>query len=764
MRYSRPRSNHYLLLLITTADSPGYVPESDSEEEPEEDDEDSPSEEDQLRLPANGDDDDDDDEEEEPSGEDANDEDKDEDEDEDEEEDEEHLASADSVPPVHRMTARISIRDEPSISLPPREEVKRLLALTTPPPSPLTPLSSLLPLPTSSPPLQLLSSDHRTDKPEITLPPRKRLGVDLGPRYEIREGSSAARPTGGRRADYGFIGTMVYEIRRQKSKEVGYGIRDVWVRPERVLRTWLHNDLEGSIIGRTWSLLQSRMMGQQAAISQLQAADCKSQVVTLEMLQADYQRLVQLTKALELLKGHTRLRWPSFRGNLDPQKVWHSLMHQGRLVAVPRFGFCLSYVSYAINEDYVFLDLKKITKEKATWLNLGCNTITCLSTHTTTSVTNAQIQAMINEGVTAALAACDATRNGDDSHTSGTGARRPWFEKMESVYSINNCTVACQVKFATCTLQGNALTWWNSYVKTITPEAAHAMPWRTLKKMMTEICPRGEIKKLERIDKVRKDVGEFQDGLSKIEEQQQTRVIGWNAKDQSKTEDKSKGKRLEDVPVIQEFPEVFPEDLPGIPPTRKVEFRIDLVTVQKEGRKHEDNLGDLELLKKEELKKLDDATILALPEGSEDFIAYCDASKKGLGAVLMQRERSWLPCYGDLRTVIMHESHKSKYSIHPGSDKMYQDMKKLYWWPNMKANIRLLVSKYEGNGSYSNKLARMVLKGGVTKHGIPVLIICDRDPRFASNFWKSLQKALGTSLDMSTAYHPQTDGQSERTI
>ncbi|GKB51472.1 putative reverse transcriptase domain-containing protein, partial [Tanacetum coccineum] len=55
--------------------------------------------------------------------------------------------------------------------------------------------------------------------------------------------------------------------------------------------------------------------------------------------------------------------------------------------------------------------------------------------------------------------------------------------------------------------------------------------------------------------------------------------------------------------------------------------------------------------------------------------------------------RSWLPCYGDLRTVIMHESHKSKYSIHPGSDKMYQDMKKLYWWPNIKANIATYVSK-----------------------------------------------------------------------
>ncbi|GJU75975.1 putative nucleotidyltransferase, ribonuclease H [Tanacetum coccineum] len=63
-----------------------------------------------------------------------------------------------------------------------------------------------------------------------------------------------------------------------------------------------------------------------------------------------------------------------------------------------------------------------------------------------------------------------------------------------------------------------------------------------------------------------------------------------------------------------------------------------------------------------------------------------------------------------------------------------------------------------------DKLARMYLKGVVTRHGIPVSIICDRDPRFASNFWRSLQNALGTNLDMSTAYHPQTDGQSERTI
>ncbi|GJV74092.1 putative reverse transcriptase domain-containing protein [Tanacetum coccineum] len=189
--------------------------------------------------------------------------------------------------------------------------------------------------------------------------------------------------------------------------------------------------------------------------------------------------------------------------------------------------------------------------------------------------------------------------------------------------------------------------------------------------------------------------------------------------------------------------------------------------------------------------------------------------------------RVWLPLFGGLRGLIMSESHKSKYSIHPGSDKMYHDLRKLYWWPNMKADIATYVSKcltcakvkaehqkpsgllqqpeipvwkweritmdfitklprtpsgYDSiwvivdrltksahfipmNEKYKmEKLTRLYLKEIVCRHGVPVSIISDRDPRFASRFWRSLQKSLGTNLDMSTAYHPKTDGQSERTI
>ncbi|GJV35975.1 putative reverse transcriptase domain-containing protein [Tanacetum coccineum] len=437
-----------------------------------------------------------------------------------------------------------------------------------------------------------------------------------------------------------------------------------------------------------------------------------------------------------------------------------------------------------------------------------------------------------------------------------------------------------------------------------------------------------------------------------------------------KAEEKSKEKRLEDVPIVRDFPEVFPEDLPA--PSEMKELSDQLQELSDKGfirpnsspwgapvlfvKKRDGSfrmcinyqeLNKLTVKNHYPLPRIDDffdqlqgssvyskidlsAPILALPEGAENFIVYCDALHKGLGVVLMQNEKviayvshqlkiheknymthalelgavvfalkiwrhylygtklmtigldlpkhileaqtearkpenlgtedmggmlienlresdnprkeklepladetpclnnkSWLPCYGDLRALIMHESHKSEHSVHPGSDKMYQDMKKLYWWPNMKADIATYVSKCltclkvkaehqkpssllvqpeipqwkwdnitmnfviklpRTSSGYDtiwvivdrrtksahflsmrendpmDKSARLYMKEVVTKHRISVSIICDHDGRFTSNFWRAFQKALGTRLAMSTSYHPQTDGQSKKTI
>ncbi|GKF27734.1 putative reverse transcriptase domain-containing protein, partial [Tanacetum coccineum] len=190
-------------------------------------------------------------------------------------------------------------------------------------------------------------------------------------------------------------------------------------------------------------------------------------------------------------------------------------------------------------------------------------------------------------------------------------------------------------------------------------------------------------------------------------------------------------------------------------------------------------------------------------------------------------DQIWVPLKGDVRTLIMDEAHKSKYSVHPGADKMYYDLRDRYWWSGMKKDIAVYVSrcltclkvkaehqrpsgllqqpeipewKWEriamdfvtklprtssGHDAIwvildrltksahflpmlkdykMDRLARLYLNEIVARHGVPISIISDRDSHFTSRFWQTMQEALGTRLDMSTAYHPQTDGQSERTI
>ncbi|GJW70342.1 putative reverse transcriptase domain-containing protein [Tanacetum coccineum] len=303
----------------------------------------------------------------------------------------------------------------------------------------------------------------------------------------------------------------------------------------------------------------------------------------------------------------------------------------------------------------------------------------------------------------------------------------------------------------------------------------------------------------------------------------------------------------------------------------------DILIYSKDKKEHEEHLkAILELLKKEELyakfskcefwipktlkNKLCSVPVLALPQGAENFIAYCDASHKGLGAVLMQNEkviayasrqlkiheknytthdlelsavvfalklwrhylygtkcttearkpenlktedvggilvenskdpekfreeklepradgtlclngRSWLPCYGDLRTVIMYEYHKSKYSIHPGSYKMYQDMKKLYWWPNMKADIATYVRKcltcarVKAEHQRGHRLLvakpRYLNGSGITiKLDFVTKLLCHSHQISRSH----TEDLWVQGWNMSIAYHPETDRQSERTI
>ncbi|GKB96339.1 putative reverse transcriptase domain-containing protein [Tanacetum coccineum] len=530
--------------------------------------------------------------------------------------------------------------------------------------------------------------------------------------------------------------------------------------------------------------------------------------------------------------------------------------------------------------------------------------------------------------------------NGNDNHDSGSGGRRlvptthvctykdflncqplnfkgtggvigltQWFEKMKFVFHISSCTIENQVKYATCTFLGNALTWWNSYVKNVGHDAAYGMPWKTLMKMITnKYCPRSEIKKLEieiwnlkvkgtdfmsytqrfqelafmcgrmfpeESDEVEKYVGGLPDmiqgnvmsarpktiqeaiklandlmdqkvctfaerqaenkrkldkyvgtlplctkcnyhhnrvyapkcnnckrvghlardcksltaannqracgAIQKVVTCYECRIQGHYKKyfptlknknhgtqsgndeararlsfvstgfsslidiipttlDHSydrKDEDKSKEKRLEDVPVVRDFPEVFPEDLLGLVGYYRrfiegfLKIAKSMTKLTQKGVKFDwsDKEEAFQLLK----QKLCSAPILALPEGAKNFIVYCDASYKGLGDVLMQNEKVTayasrqqkiheknytthdlelgvtearkaenfkaedvdvnFHAFINLRALIMHESHKSKYSIHPGSNKMYLDMKKLYWWPNMKADNATYISK-----------------------------------------------------------------------
>ncbi|GKB75093.1 putative reverse transcriptase domain-containing protein, partial [Tanacetum coccineum] len=227
--------------------------------------------------------------------------------------------------------------------------------------------------------------------------------------------------------------------------------------------------------------------------------------------------------------------------------------------------------------------------------------------------------------------------------------------------------------------------------------------------------------------------------------------------------------------------------------------------------------------------KLCNAPVLALPDG---FVVYCDASNQGFGSLqyifekkeLNMRQRRWIELFSDYDCEIRYHSDKAnvvadalsrKERIKPrrvramsmtiysriktkileahseaskdlkalvemlrgldvqferkDDDKMYYDLRDLYWWPRMKKDIARYVDQVCSLSTYSRRfqdgeVGKSIYQQNCSKAHVPVSIISDHDSRFMSQFWQTLQKALGMQLDMSMAYHPQIDGQSEHTI
>nr|GEY94450.1 reverse transcriptase domain-containing protein [Tanacetum cinerariifolium] len=344
-------------------------------------------------------------------------------------------------------------------------------------------------------------------------------------------------------------------------------------------------------------------------------------------------------------------------------------------------------------------------------------------------------------------------------------------------------------------------------------------------------------------------------------------------------------RRLEDVPVICKFLDVFPEDLPGLPPPRQVEFEIELVPraalvarapyrlaplEMKELAKQLQELSDkgfirpsssqwgapvlfvkkkdglfrmtryghyefqvmpfgltnapmvfMDLInqgvhvdppKVEAIKswtapksltesegeeeafqllkdKLCSALILALLEGSKDFVVYCDASLKGYGAVLMQREKANVVADAlsrkerekplRVRSLVltdhkdlMQQILEAKVESLKEGNVQKEDLGRMQKTPSGYDSIWVIVDRLTKSAhilpkkktNSIKKLAELYLKEIMYRHGVPVSVIFYRDSLFTSRYWVYLQKALGTQLDLSTAYYPETDGQSERTI
>ncbi|GJZ47231.1 reverse transcriptase domain-containing protein [Tanacetum coccineum] len=322
------------------------------------------------------------------------------------------------------------------------------------PPSRTPPLLPI-PLPTSSPPLLLPSTDCRADVLEVTLPPQKRLCIAPDPRYEIGESSFAptARPTRGFKADYDFVGTIDAKIRRDLDREIGLRYKvgksssAPTARPTRDLRA--DYELVGTLDD------EIRQDPERYRMTDF--------VTTVEHDTYEiYGRLDDAQDDRLLMSGRLNMLFKDRRAHAHTAL----LMEREARLSREAWGRSMdaSNIARSKTDEYT-----ADTGDSTTGTKMAPKRTTRANpadTTATTSVTNAQLKAMIDQGVTDALAARDADRNtnGDDNHNLGAGVRR-----TEQVAR-----------------------------ETVGHDVAYAITWTDLKKKMTDkYCPRGEIKKLE---------------------------------------------------------------------------------------------------------------------------------------------------------------------------------------------------------------------------------------------------------------------------
>ncbi|GJU37304.1 putative reverse transcriptase domain-containing protein [Tanacetum coccineum] len=262
-----------------------------------------------------------------------------------------------------------------------------------------------------------------------------------------------------------------------------------------------------------------------------------------------------------------------------------------------------------------------------------------------------------------------------------------WFERTESVFSRSNCAEKNKVKFAISTLTEEALFWWNSFAQPIGIEEAYKVTWSEFKRLLIKkYCPQTEIKKMEEAITITQrliEQGEDQEIAFQLLKQKLCEapilalpegnndfVVYCDASHQDTIVKFSTnpGKANVVTDALSRKERIKPLRVRSLVMTIHPNLPSQILKAQTEALKKEN-------IKAENLRGMDKSFEIR-PDGTRCI-----------------KNRSWLPLFGNLRDLIMHKSHKSKYSIHPGSDKMYQDLKKLYWWPNMKAIIAEYVGK-----------------------------------------------------------------------